>query len=72
MAQYINEEGQQRYEDEKREENVSANFTSYTFSDVSANTNYTVKVTTPPIPILYNYILYNYILLYLQWCLCQH
>ncbi|KAF2364657.1 Immunoglobulin I-set [Trinorchestia longiramus] len=44
MANYVDEEGQRRYEDDRREENVSVNFTSYKFIGASANTNYTVKV----------------------------
>ncbi|XP_047737797.1 tyrosine-protein phosphatase 69D, partial [Hyalella azteca] len=44
MANYIDEEGQKRYEDDRREENVSVNLTSYQFTGATANTNYTVKV----------------------------
>lgn len=45
IAKYVDEKNQDRYDTDKREENVSVNFTSYTFTDANANTNYNVKVS---------------------------
>ena len=44
IAKFVDEKYQDRYDSKKREENVSVNFTSYTFPNALANTHYTVKV----------------------------